>query len=66
MHTYFMMAFAHSVHSYGYFFQPYILKDDMYGLYKKMSALTIKEQKWHLSSLNYGHRRTVELFGPQP
>ena len=36
-----MMTFAHYVHSYGYFLHPFILKDDMYGLYQKMSALTL-------------------------
>ena len=35
-----MMTVAHFVHSYGYFLHPFILRDDMYGLYLKMSALT--------------------------
>ena len=53
-----MMAFAHGVHSYGYFLHPYILKNDMYGLYEKMSALTPNEKRWHLSALKYTARRT--------
>jgi len=61
-----MMAIAHGVHSYGYFLHPYILKDDMYGLYLKMSALTPNEKKWHLSSLRYNQRRLIEKFGANP
>jgi hypothetical protein len=57
LHSYIMMGVAHCVHSYGYFMQPYILKDDMYGLYEKMSALTFEEQKWHISAMTYNHRR---------
>lgn len=59
LHSYLMMVVAHTVHSYGYFLHPYILKDDMYGLYLKMSALTPQEQKWHLSSLRYNNRRLI-------
>jgi hypothetical protein len=65
-HSYVMMAIAHGVHSYGYFLHPYILKDDMYGLYLKMSALTPNEKKWHLSSLRYNNRRLIEKFGANP
>jgi len=42
LHAWFMMGFAHTIHSIGYFLHPYILKEDMYGLYEKMSALTPK------------------------
>ncbi len=59
LHSYFMMTVAHLVHSYGYFLHPYILKDDMFGLYQKMSALTHNEKKWHLSTLRYNQRRMV-------
>jgi hypothetical protein len=38
-HSYVMMTIAHFVHSYGYFLNPYILNQDMFGLYEKMSAL---------------------------
>lgn len=65
-HSYVMMGVAHCVHSYGYFLHPYILKDDMYGLYEKMSALTPEEQKWHTSTLRYNHRRLTEIYGPNP
>lgn len=65
-HSYVMMGVAHCVHSYGYFLHPYILKDDMYGLYQKMSALSYEEQKWHLSVLRYHHRRLIEIYGFNP
>ena len=39
-HSYFMLMIAHAIHSYGYFFHPFFLENDMYGLYHKMSALT--------------------------
>jgi hypothetical protein len=38
----------------------------MYGLYEKMSALTLQEQKWHMSGLKYNHRRLTEIYGPFP
>ena len=66
LHSYAMMTFAHIVHSYGYFLHPYILNDDMYGLYRKMSALTPREQRWHLSALRFNHRRLLEKFGSSP
>lgn len=50
-HAWAMMAFAHTIHSLGYFLHPYILKEDMYGLYEKMSALTPKEKRWHKAAL---------------
>jgi hypothetical protein len=50
-----MMGFAHAVHSFGYFLHPYILKEDMYGLYEKMSALTPKEKRWHHAALVYSN-----------
>jgi hypothetical protein len=56
-HSFFMMAIAHGVHSTGYFLHPYMLRDDMYGLYLKMSASTPTERKWHLGFLKYKHRR---------
>jgi hypothetical protein len=54
-----MMGVAHCIHSYGYFLHPYILKDDMYGLYQKMSSLTYEERKWYLSTVRYHHRRLI-------
>lgn len=66
LHSYAMMTFAHIIHSYGYFLHPYILNDDMYGLYRKMSALTPREQRWHLVTLRYNHRRLLEKFGSNP
>jgi len=63
-HSYCMMTVAHAIHSYGYFLHPFILRDDMYGLYLKMSALTPNEKKWHLTALKYNSRRLTEKFGP--
>jgi hypothetical protein len=65
-HSYFMMTVAHGIHSYGYFLHPFILRDDIYGLYMKMSALTPEEKKWHLSTLRYNHRRLIEIYGYKP
>jgi hypothetical protein len=56
LHAWAMMAFAHSVHSVGYFLYPYILKEDVYGLYEKMSALTPKEKRWHHAGLTNRYR----------
>ena len=61
-----MMAFDHTVHSLGYFLHPYILKEDMYGLYEKMSALTPKEKRWHKAALEYSHRGMIRKYGAYP
>jgi hypothetical protein len=66
LHAWFMMGFAHTVHSIGYFLYPYILKDDMYALYEKMSALTPKEKRWHHSSMTYAHNSMLRKFGANP
>lgn len=61
-----MMAFAHTVHSLGYFLHPYILKEDMYGLYEKMSALTHREKRWHHAGLVYSQRNVIRKYGAYP
>lgn len=64
LHCWAMMGFAHAIHSFGYFLHPYILKEDMYGLYEKMSALTPKEKRWHHAALVYSQRGLIKKYGP--
>lgn len=65
-HSFFMFFVAHSTHSIGYFMQPYLLKDDMYNLYERMSTLTLQEKKWHLTSLKYYKKHVGDLHGRMP
>ena len=66
LHAWAMLSFAQTTHCIGYFLHPYMLKDDMYGLFEKMSALTPREQKWHHAGMTYSHRRMIEKYGPYP
>ncbi|CAM6002160.1 unnamed protein product [Sphagnum balticum] len=61
-----MFAIAHTAHSYAYFINPFMIQDDIYSLYLKMSALTPTEKPWHLASLEFNRRRIEEVYGPMP
>lgn len=66
MHSYAMMGAAHAIHYYGYLGQPYLLKDDVFSLYDKMSVQTKAEQKVNSHNLRYFFRRNKLLYGDYP